>query len=139
MVAEPGVALPAGVTRTKSPEVQVREFSLPGGILCPLLKREYIVQQANCTTCNVMGLAKAIRKNRPWACPSKDRIPDNIGYTNKRSNWCTEDTRGVPGTIVVKEGRDGKPGVVNMMAQFSPGRPNHYGSEDSTQRELWFK
>ena len=91
--------------------MQVRESSLPGGIPSPLLKRECIVQQANCTTCNVMGLAKAVRKDRPWACPGKDCIP-----VKKESNWCTECAQCVPGTIVVREGRDEKPGVVSMMA-----------------------
>ncbi len=76
-------ALPAGVTRAKArlrdkgepSEVEIREIRLPKGLLFPRLVREFIVQQTNCITCDVKGLAEAIREDRPWACPSKDRIP----------------------------------------------------------------
>ncbi len=85
-----------------------------------------------------MGLAKAIRKDRPWACPSKNRVPDKKG-----SKWCTGSTKGIPGSIVVKEGQDGKPGVVNMMAQYFPGKVNNFARsgkrEDVVQREQLVK
>ena len=119
------MAFPAGVTKAKarlqergeSSTVEVREIRLPSGLLCPQLGREFIVQQTNCTTCDVKGLAKAIHKDRPWACPSIDRIP-----TKRGSKWCTKETGGAPGSIVVREGQDGKPGVVSMMAQFNSGK-----------------
>ncbi len=131
-----GIALPAGVTkanlktkeRRTSPTANVREITLPAGVLCPQPKREFIVQQTNCTTCDVMGLAKAIRKDRPWACPSKDRVPVKRG-----SKWCTENTKGIPGSIVVREGQNGKPGVINMMARNFPGKANR--RETAAQRE----
>ena len=137
------MAFPAGVTRAKArlrdkgerQEVEMREFGLPKGLLIPRFYREFIVQQTNCITCDVEGLAKAIREDRPWACPSKDRVPIKRG-----SKWCTTETQGTTGSIVVREGRDGKPGVINMMAQFGPGKPRlgRSSGDDARQRRQWF-
>ena len=133
------MAFPAGVTKAKarlrekgeSSTVEIREIRLPNGLLFPRLGRAFIDQQTNCTTCDVKGLAKAIREDRPWACPSKDRIPIKRG-----SNWCTKETQGTTGSIVVREGREGKPGVISMMAQFGPGKART--GDDARQRRQWF-
>ncbi len=133
------MAFPAGVTKAKarlreqgeSSTVEVREIRLPSGLLCPQLGREFIVQQTNCTTCDVKGLAKAIRKDRPWACPSKDRIPIKRG-----SKWCTNETKGTPGSIVIRESQGGKPGVVSMMAQYNPGKARQ--RDNARLRTNWF-
>ena len=132
------MAFPAGVTKAKahlqergeSSTVEVREIRLPSGLLCPQLGREFIVQQTNCTSCDVKGLAKAIRKDRPWVCPSKDRIRIKRG-----SKWCTNETKGIPGSIVVKEGQGGKPGVVSLMAQYNPGKARQ--GDDANLRKNW--
>ncbi len=119
------MAFPAGVTKAKaqlqergeSSTVEVREIRLPRGLLCTQLGREFIVQQTNCTTCDVKGLARAIRNDRPWACPSIDRIP-----TKRGSMWCTKETRGTPGSIVVRGSQEGKPGVVSVMHNLTQGK-----------------
>ena len=133
------IAFPAGVTRAKarlqergeSSTVEVREIRLPSGLLCPQLGREFIVQQTNGTTCDVRGLAEAIRKDRPWACPSKNRIPIKRG-----SKWCTNETKDTPGSIVIRESQGGKPGVVSMMAQYNPGKARQ--GDDARLRQNWF-
>lgn len=109
---------------------------------------QYIVQQSNCVTSYAHGLAKAIEEKFPHADVYKPAVRKRRG-TEKGD---------CPGTIAVMGGPcaeedQEKRGVINVFAQFCPGKPNrgHGPAEykgitpndgvldDEKQRLKWFK
>lgn len=79
-------------------------------------KEKYIAHQCNCLTQNSAGTAKAIFDKFPYANTYERRIKDENGETTNIDK---------PGTIIVLG--DGKEHrfVINMYAQYYPGRPKY--------------
>ena len=89
---------------------------------------EYIVHQCNCTTHGYAGkgLAKIIF----------DKYPYSDIYTERTEK---EDVSKL-GTIMVRGNGHDKRHVINMIAQYHPGKPRSYDPFDTAERrEEWFQ
>lgn len=85
----------------------------------------YIVHQCNCVTPHSKGLAEVLFEKFPWANDYLARLPTNGGK------------RDVAGTISVRGDGKKERFVINLFAQFYPGKPSTYESEEKRRR--WFK
>ena len=101
----------------------------------------HIVHQCNCLTVYPYGLSKSISDQYPYA--------DIYSFRKKlgNRNLATEDTRGIPGTIVVAEPPSNGVIVFNFLAQYEKGKPLKYQNssidatsllDTSENREKWF-
>ncbi len=78
-----------------------------------------ICHQCNCVTTGSAGIARKIFAKYPFS---------NIYKTRKGKDS--------PGTIAIRG--TGKKYVVNMLAQYYPGKPK-YDNDTKTKRKVWFK
>lgn len=94
---------------------------------------DLICQQCNCLTTKPHGLSQYIQETLD-ICVYSNRRP-----MRKGRNIAVSEDRSTPGTIEVVKN------VVNMMAQFAPGKPGRWyrditkGRDTSNQRFEWFQ
>lgn len=67
---------------------------------------KYIAHQCNCVTNNCAGIAKRIFEKYPYSNIYEDRITHNI-----------------PGSIIIKGNGQDERFVINLLAQYYPGKP----------------
>lgn len=77
-------------------------------------KEKYIAHQCNCLTENSAGTAKAIFDKYPHANTYARRVKSETGETTNID---------VPGTIIILGDGQDQRYVINMYAQYYPGRP----------------
>lgn len=83
---------------------------------------KYIAHQCNSITNDAAGIALEIFKRYPYANCYKDRTKSST-----------------PGTIQICGDGLEQRGVINMFAQYFPGKPNINGTEDTKKmRQKWF-
>lgn len=81
---------------------------------------QYIIHQCNCVTKNAGGLAKAIFDKYPYA-----------------NTYISRNNSSTLGSIEIKgDGKDER-FIINMYAQFYPGKPN-YNNDSYENRKQWF-
>lgn len=88
---------------------------------------DFICHQCNCVTTTPYGLSAQIFQKFPYANTYAQRISNPSSR-----NFARLDTQSVPGTIDVT----GK--VINIYAQYGPGKPNSF-NDTYEQRKTWFK
>lgn len=86
------------------------------------VKGGYIFQQCNCVTLKPQGLARDLEVAFPGTCPYAYRKPAVTESGHFSHNVASADTRAVPGTVFILSKENG-PNVVNMFAQYAPGKP----------------
>ncbi|AYV85224.1 MAG: hypothetical protein Satyrvirus7_18 [Satyrvirus sp.] len=98
----------------------------------------HIVQQCNCLTVKPHGLSKQIADKYPYA----DIYSKRKQYLNQ--NLATEDTQGVPGTIVVSSPTTANPTIFHFLSQYEMGPPGKYKRtttniiDNCKNRQIWF-
>ena len=88
---------------------------------------DYICHQCNCVTTTPYGLSAQIFQKFPYANTYVQRKL-NPGLRN----FARPDTQSVPGTIDVIGN------VINLYAQYGPGKPNGF-NDSYEQRKSWFR
>ncbi len=88
---------------------------------------DYICHQCNCVTTTPYGLSAQIFQKFPYANIYAQRTL-NPGS----KNFARPDTQSAPGTIDVIGN------VINLYAQYGPGKPNGF-NDSIEQRKTWFK
>mgnify|MGYP005632722073 CR=1 FL=1 len=138
---------PAGLYNDNIEDGLIRYVSSPKGLLDASSPFECIAQQTNCVSCVGFGfagdVATAFSYGDPYASRSSDLRRKNTALTNSCS---------VPGTNVILECPDHddsrwQPKIVNMMAQWNPGKPlacvrrfpPNNQRDDTCDRIRWFK
>jgi O-acetyl-ADP-ribose deacetylase (regulator of RNase III) len=67
---------------------------------------DLIAHQCNCVTNKAIGIAHAINSKYPYAdIYSIRKVPD------------------IPGTVVIRKGKEGEPIIACLLAQYYPGKP----------------
>ena len=79
-------------------------------------QEQYIAHQCNCLTQNSAGAAKAIFDKYPYANTYERRVKDADGQTTNID---------VPGTIAIMGDGQEQRYVINMYAQYYPGRSKY--------------
>lgn len=84
----------------------------------------YILQQCNCVTIYPHGLAADLEKTFPGTCPYYLRKGVSTSKTipmERKLNVAKKEDRSEPGTVMILSD-EGHPHIVNMFAQYSPGK-----------------
>lgn len=95
-----------------------------GGDLIAFSKAQYIAHQCNCVTTDSAGIARAIFTAFPHA---------NIYAERKNSG-----TKSKPGTIDICGNGDDERPVINLFAQYYPGKAK-YDNDSAEKRIEWMK
>lgn len=77
---------------------------------------KYITHQCNCLTQNSAGTAKAIFDKFPYANTYERRVRGEDGETTNKD---------IPGTIVILGNGKEQRFIINMYAQYYPGKPKY--------------